>query len=115
RERILSMLQPYANRPGAALSILKMLRVLIRHAIDIGWIKHDPSLGIRRPKTKEIRAWTDTELSAFEKRWPLGTKQRTAYALMLWFGAARVDVHAMTWPQAEQASYTRNKSSVAVQ
>ncbi|MFL6546800.1 MAG: hypothetical protein ACJ8LM_16680, partial [Candidatus Udaeobacter sp.] len=32
-------------RPGAALSILKMIRVLIRHAINIGWLKHDPSLG----------------------------------------------------------------------
>jgi integrase len=115
RERILAMLQPYAAKPGAALSILKMLRVLIRHAIDIGWLKHDPSLGIKRPKTKEIRAWTDAELAKFEKRWPLGSKQRTAYALMLWFGAAHVDVHAMTWPQAEQATYTRNKSSVAVQ
>ena len=52
RERIVTgILQPYADRPGAALSILKMLRVLIRHAIDIGWLKHDPSLGIKRPKT----------------------------------------------------------------
>lgn len=50
-----------------------MLRILIRHAIDIGWINHDPSLGIKRPKMKEIRSWTDTEISVFEKRWPLGT------------------------------------------
>jgi hypothetical protein len=25
-----------------------MLRVLIRHAIANGWLKHDPSLGIKR-------------------------------------------------------------------
>jgi enterobacteria phage integrase len=53
RQRIASgILQPYADRPGAALSILKILRVLIRHAIDIGWLDHDPSLGIKRPKTQ---------------------------------------------------------------
>jgi hypothetical protein len=77
RERIVTgILQPYAGRPGAALSILKMLRVLIRHAINIGLLKHDPSLGIKRPKIKEIRAWTDTELARYEARWPIGTKQQ---------------------------------------
>ena len=38
RERIVkAFLDPYADRPGAALSILKMLRILIRHAIMLGW------------------------------------------------------------------------------
>jgi integrase len=98
RERIISaILQPYADRPGAALSILKMLRVLIRHAIDVGWLKHDPSLGIKRPKTQEIRSWTDAEIEAFETRWPIGTKQRLAFALMLYTGQRRSDVHRMTW------------------
>jgi integrase len=98
RERIITgILQPYSDRPGAALSILKMLRVLIHHAIDIGWLKHDPSLGIKRPKTQEIRSWTDSEIEAFEMRWPIGTKQRLAFALMLYTGQRRSDVHRMTW------------------
>jgi enterobacteria phage integrase len=98
RQRILSgILQPYADRPGAALSTLKMLRILIRHAIDIGWIDHDPSLGINRPKTGEIRAWTEAEIAKFEQHWPIGTKQRLAFALMLHTGQRRSDVHRMTW------------------
>jgi len=97
RERIVAVLQPYAARPGAALSILKMLRVLIRHAIDIGWLKYDPSSGIRRPKTQEIRSWSDTEIEAFEHRWPVGAKQRLAFALLLYTGQRRSDVHRMTW------------------
>jgi enterobacteria phage integrase len=98
RERIImGILQPYAGRPGAALSILKMLRVLIRHAIDLGWLTHDPSLGIRRPKTNEIRSWTDAEIATFENRWPIGTKQRLAFVLMLYTGQRRSDVHRMTW------------------
>jgi enterobacteria phage integrase len=104
RERIVSvLLRPYADRPGAALDLLKKLRILIRHAIDIGWLKSDPSFGIKRPKTKVIRAWTDAELASFERRWPSGTKQRTAYALMLNVGTARVDVHRMTWAQIDAA------------
>ena len=110
------ILQPYADRPAAALDTLKKLRILIRHAIEIGWLKSDPSTGIKRPKTKEIRAWMDAEMAAFERRWPLGTKQRTAYALMLNVGAARADVHRMTWAQIDidGIEYTRRKTGVAV-
>jgi integrase len=105
RERIITgILQPFADRPGAALATLKMLRVLIRHAIDIGWLKHDPSLGIRRPKTQEIRSWSDVEISQFEARWPIGTKQRLAFALMLYTGQRRSDVHRMTWADVSGAT-----------
>ena len=117
RERISTVvMQPFADRPASALDTLKKLRILIRHAIEIGWLKHDPSAEIKRPKTKEIRAWTDAELFAFERRWPIGTKQRTAYALMLNVGAARTDVHRMTWAQIDIDSieYTRRKTGVAV-
>jgi integrase len=74
-----------------------MLRVLIRHAIEVGWLTHDPSVGIKRPKMREIRSWTDVEIVTFEKRWPIGTKQRLAFALQLYTGQRRSDVHRMTW------------------
>jgi integrase len=122
RERIeTGILQPYVDRPGAALSILKMLRVLIRHAMSLEdrnplKLHHDLSTGIKRPKTKEIRAWTDPELTRYEARWPIGTKQRTAYALMLYAGTARVDVHRMTWRQIDAVGvdYVRSKTGIAV-
>jgi enterobacteria phage integrase len=99
RQRIVTgILQPYADKPGAALSILKMLRVLVRHGIDVGWLKHDPSLGIKRPKIKRIRSSTDGEIETFRKRWPLGTKQRTAFELFLNTGQRRSDVVRMAWP-----------------
>jgi integrase len=98
RERIITgVLQPYADRPGAALSILKMLRVLIRHAINIGWLKHDPSLGIKRPKIQRIRSWTEDEIETFRNKWPLGTKQRLAFELFLNTGQRRSDVVRMAW------------------
>jgi enterobacteria phage integrase len=118
KERIeKGILEPLADRPGAQLDTLKKLRILIRHAIDKKLLAHDPSIGIKRPKQKEVRAWTDAEMAAFERRWPIGTKQRTAYALMLNAGTARVDVHRITWAQIDHESidYTRHKSKVAVQ
>jgi enterobacteria phage integrase len=110
------ILDSLADRPGAALDTLKKLRILIKHAIDKGWLKYDPSVGIKRPKGKEIRAWTDAELTAFERRWPTGTKQRTAYALMLNMGTARIDTHLLTWHQVDNdATYTRHKTGVPVE
>ena len=92
-----AILAPYLDRPGQRLAILKMLRVLIRHWIAIGELKADPSLGIRRPRGNEIRAWTETEIETFERRWPIGSKERLAFALMLHTGQRRSDVHRMTW------------------
>jgi len=98
RERIITgILQPFADRPGAALDTLKKLRILIRHAINIGWLKHDPSLGIKRPKIQRIRSWTEDEIEAFRKKWPLGTKQRLAFELFLNTGQRRSDVVRMSW------------------
>jgi integrase len=117
RDRIKkAILDPLTDRPAAQLDTLKKLRILIKHGIERDLLTHDPSVGIKRPKTQEIRAWTDAEMAAFERRWPIGTKQRTAYALMLNAGTARVDVHQITWAQidAESVGYTRHKSGVAV-
>src|ERR1700722_5724231 len=87
RERIIvGILQPYAERPGAALAVIKILRVLIRHAIDIGLLKHVPYFGIKRPKSKEIRSGNVFEMESFEKQWPLGTKERLAFTLLLYTG-----------------------------
>lgn len=109
------ILDPLADRPGAALDTLKKLRILIKHAVDKHWLKYDPSVGIKRPKGKEIRAWTDAELTAFERRWPIGTKHRAAYSLMLNMGTARIDTHLLTWHQVDDGvCYKRHKTGVAV-
>ena len=98
RERIVvAFLEPYAAQPGAALHMLVKLRILIRHAILLNWLQHDPSIGIKRPKTEEIRSWSEGEIAQYEARWPIGTKQRLAFALMLFTGQRRSDVHRMTW------------------
>lgn len=110
------ILKPLHSKPGAKIDTLKKLRILVRHARDLKWLAVDPSDGIKRGKSKEIRAWTDAEMAAFEKRWPFGTKQRAAYELMLNVGTARVDTHLTTWMQADadDFEYTRRKTGVPV-
>lgn len=111
------ILKPFHNKPGAKLDTLKKLRILIRHAKDdLKWLTVDPSEGIKRGRSKEIRAWTDAEMKAFEERWAFGTKQRAAYELMLNVGTAHVDTHLTTWVQADadDFEYTRRNTGVPV-
>jgi enterobacteria phage integrase len=61
RERIEEgILKPDMDRPGAALSLLKMLRILIRYAMSLDsanplHLDRDPSVGIKRPKRRQER------------------------------------------------------------
>ena len=102
QERIETMLAAYDDRPAAKLDTLKKLRILIKHAMRKKWIAGDPSTGIKRTKISEVRSWTDDEIRQYENRWPIGTKQRTAFALMLFTGQRRSDVHRMTWQDISQ-------------
>jgi integrase len=95
RENIKKLLDP--DKPGAALARLKVIRVLIRHGIEIGWLTSDPSLGIKRPKGGEIRSWTEAEIATFEAHWPIGSKERLGFAVMLFTGQRRSDVFRMVW------------------
>ena len=80
-------------------------------------VSYKKSAGFAAPTIGEFRAWTDAECDAYERRWPIGTKQRTAYALMLYVGTARVDAHKITWRQLDDsgAQYIRSKTGVGVE
>lgn len=98
------ILKPYLDRPGQRLAMLKMLRVLINFAIKKRLLTHDPSKGIKRPKSGAIRSWTDAEIAAFEARWAVETPQRLGFALMLYTGQRRSDAHRMTWADTTERS-----------
>jgi integrase len=97
QERIETILAAYDKRPASKLDTLKKLRILIKHAMKKKWISGDPSTGIKRTKVGEVRSFTDDEIRQYENHWPIGTKQRTAFALMLYTGQRRSDVHRMIW------------------
>jgi enterobacteria phage integrase len=86
-----------ADRPGAGIILLKRLRTLVRYAMAIGWIDRDPTAGAKSYRSKEIHTWTEDEIGTFEKRWPLGARERLAFVLLLYTGQRGSDVRRMTW------------------
>jgi hypothetical protein len=66
-----------------------MLRKLLAHAVRAGYRNDNPVAEIDRFKGGTRHTWTEAELAAFEHRWPLGTRERLAYALLLYTGQAQ--------------------------
>lgn len=68
---------------GAAKDFLTTLRGLYKWAFDEDLVPSDPTLGVhlKRQQTDGFHTWTQEEFAAYEAKWPLGTRQRTAYAI----------------------------------
>jgi integrase len=86
-----------AVKPGAGIILLKRIRTLIRYAMALGWTDRDPTAGVKAYRSKEIHTWNEQEIATFEKRWPEGSRERLAFALLLYTGQRGSDVHRMTW------------------
>lgn len=91
------ILDPYGDRPGAANALLKILRVLVRFAMVRDMLIADPTQGLKLPKLGKVHTWTEEEIAQFEAKWPVGTRERLAFALHLFTGQRRSDIHKMTW------------------
>lgn len=92
-----AMMAQKAGAPTAANHRLRMLRALMAHAVKIGLIRQDPTRGVDRVayRTDGYHTWTEAEITAFEARWPTGSRERLAFALLLYTGQRRSDVVRM--------------------
>src|SRR6476620_8657470 len=70
------------------------MRGLFRWAVETQRVKVDPTVGIKNPKpsrTGGYRPWTEEDVAAYEKRWPVGTRQRVWLDVLLYTGLRRGD------------------------
>ena len=104
REHVSRMIAKRADTPGAANDLLKKIRILVHFAIDNGWRADDPTLRLKKFAAGEFHTWTDDEISVFEARWPNGSCERTAFALLLCTGQRRSDVVRMAWDDVDNGS-----------
>jgi integrase len=104
RQHVQQIIGRRAATPGAANDVLKKLKILLHFAIDNGWRKDDPALRIKGFAEGEFHTWTDEEIAQFEKRWCVGCRERTAFALLLYTGQRASDVKAMGWADVVDAS-----------
>lgn len=82
-----------AKTPFAANSFLKAMRCLFRWAKKAQHIAADPTEGVAgfSNKTDGFHCWTEEEIARFEERWAVGTRERLAFAVLLYTGFRRGD------------------------
>lgn len=89
-----NLLAKRADTPAAANNLRKALARLHRHAIKLGWRTDNPVTASDSFSTDSegFHTWTETEIAQFEQRWPIGTRERLAMALLLYTALRRSDM-----------------------
>lgn len=97
REHVSIMLGRRAATPAAANDLGKKIALLMSFAIDHKYRRDNPATRLKKFAVGSYHTWTDDEIAAFEARWPIGTRERLAFALLLYTGQRLSDVVRMTW------------------
>lgn len=81
------------DTPAAANAWLKAMRGLFKWAGEADLVKENPTAGVTALALKSdgFHMWTDDEVSKFEARWLVGTRERLALDLLLYTGLRRGD------------------------
>jgi integrase len=97
REHLVKLMAAHADRPATANTLRMALRVMMKHAIEIGLRADDPSQSVRaiRIRSEGHHSWTEGEIEQFERCHPIGSRARLALALLLYTGQRRGDVIRM--------------------
>src|SRR5262249_40132980 len=91
RAHIKQIIGAKSGTPEAANNLLKVLRVLLGHAVDIDMIASNPAINVQRyaSKGEGIHTWSEVEVAQFEAHHPVGSKARLALAPALHRAAAQ--------------------------
>jgi len=97
REHVIKLMAARAEQPDSANGLRKVLRAMMKHAVEVGLRDDDPTRDVRaiRVKSAGFHSWTEDEISEFEARHAVGSRARLALALLLHTGQRRSDVVRM--------------------
>jgi integrase len=114
RRHVLEVMADKADTPAAANELLRMLRMLMEHAIALEMRTDNPTTGVKRFKIAPdgFHTWTEDEIARYYEVHPLGTLAHLAMTLMLRTGASAVDAVALGWGNIKDGriSYRRTKT-----
>jgi integrase len=83
-----------AATPAQARNFLDAMRGLFKWATEAQHVVADPTHGVRNPKRKKgagFPVWTEDDALAYDRRWPLGTRERVWRDVLFYTGLRRGD------------------------
>jgi integrase len=93
KSSIIASREARASTPAQARNFLDAMRGLFRWALEAGHAAVDPTEGVKNPPRKGdgLRPWAEDDVEAYERRWPIGTRQRVWLDVLLYTGLRRGD------------------------
>jgi integrase len=70
------------------------MRGLFKWAAEAKHVTADPAAGVKNPKRKKgsgFPPWTEDDAAAYDRRWPIGTKERVWRDVLFYTGLRRGD------------------------
>jgi integrase len=83
-----------SRTPAQARKFLDAMRGLFKWAKEAKHVTADPTDGVKNPKQRKgpgFPVWTDADADAYDKRWPIGTKERVWRDVLFYTGLRRGD------------------------
>lgn len=93
RRAMIDALDRRRNTPSAARNFLDTMRGMFEWLVSTDRVSADPTAGlkVKRPKSRGFPEWTYDEILQYEKRWPLGTRERVMLDVYIYTGLRRGD------------------------
>jgi integrase len=90
---ILDGIDRRAATPFQAKNFLTSMRGLFEWAFAKNVVSVDPTAGVKveRPKTNGFPVWTEEDIEKFQRRWPIGTRERLMLDVFMYTGLRRGD------------------------
>jgi hypothetical protein len=97
RQHVQKIIGAKAETPAAANNLLRMVHLLMQHAIDLEWRRDGPTGGVRKikNKTEGFATWEEDHIDRFLAHHQPGTRAHLAFCLLLYTGQRRSDVVRM--------------------
>lgn len=83
-----------AATPAQARNFLDAMRGLFRWAKSRDYVQQDPTEDVQNPARRKgagFVPWTEDDVTAYQKKWPIGTRQRVWLDVLLYTGLRRGD------------------------
>lgn len=91
---IVAGMERRARTPAQARNWLDAMRGLFRWAKSAKHVTVDPTDGVKNPKRKKgpgFLKWTEADADTYDRRWPIGTRQRVWRDVLFYTGLRRGD------------------------
>ena len=112
KHHIRQMMDKLSAKPNAANNLLRTIRLLLNFAKERELLSSNPADNIAKLSISKDgwKAWSEDEIAAYQRYWPIDTRAYLAFALFLYTAQRRTDVWKMC-----RAHIVANTISVAQQ